>query len=482
MTIIARTLSWLPDDKNSLWKNSEYSNSELWVKIDELKLLWKIKVSDILDMEGNWWVTSLANNLGVDEKESIESIENCFEVEEYMRNIKISLEQRFPSMDISNIIHRKWNWVLSCIDTMKYKAGERVDTSMYTINPILSFETLNFSENIDNVWQWEVIGSYSFKIPWLQEESIYIEFSRKSSKKVDLHLKTEIVELRNYIENKNIWVLISERSRTLKERYTDGMTGLFNDEYVKEKLNQENHNYSVIFIDIARFKWTNDNYGQNFWDEAIKVVAQFLEEHTSIDDKVCRNGWDEFMILMDNRNQNNPEIIKDKLNEIIKNKYEAHMSKLWLINDESFNNKMPHDLVPIEIVLAPAVSVKGNALVAKELIWNANALLNDLKWPEGAADRALGTFKSLKSKARKLAMQMYMQDEDFQRDFFVSLPENQKLFSDIIIQFRYLINKNISAFIQDGYELEEIQGLQDYINMIESTKDIMEKINQLQKK
>jgi hypothetical protein len=29
---------------------------------------------------------------------------------------------------------------------------------------------------------------------------------------------------------------------------------------------------------------------------------------------------------------------------------------------------MPHDLVPIEIVLAPAVSVKGNALVAKELI------------------------------------------------------------------------------------------------------------------
>jgi hypothetical protein len=158
------------------------------------------------------------------------------------------------------------------------------------------------------------------------------------------------------------------------------------------------------------------------------------------------------------------------------------MHKLWLINDESFNNKMPHDLVPIEIVLAPAVSVKGNALVAKELIWNANALLNDLKWPEGAADRALGTFKSLKSKARKLAMQMYMQDEDFQRDFFVSLPENQKLFSDIIIQFRYLINQNISAFIQDGYELEEIQGLQEYINMIETTKNFMEKINTAQKK
>jgi hypothetical protein len=49
----------------------------------------------------------LAHNLGVDKKESVESIENCFEVEEYMRNIKISLEQRFPSMDISNIIHRK---------------------------------------------------------------------------------------------------------------------------------------------------------------------------------------------------------------------------------------------------------------------------------------------------------------------------------------------------------------------------------------
>lgn len=482
MTIIARTLEGLPKDKNSLWEVTDYSNSERWVRFEELRHLWKTKVSDILNMEGNWGVASLAHDLGVDKKESIESIENCFEVEEYMRNIKISLEQRFPSMNISNIIHRKWNGVLSCIDTSKYKAGERVDTSVNKINPILSFENLNFSENIDNVQQWEVIGSYSFKIPWLQEESIYIEFSRKSYKNIDLKLKSEVIELRNYIENKNIWELISERSRTLKERYTDGMTGLFNDEYVKEKLNQKNHNYSVIFIDIARFKWTNDNYGQNFWDECIKAVAQFLEEHTSIDDKVCRNGWDEFMILMDNRNQNDPEIIKEKLNEIIKNKYEAHMSKLWLINDKSFNNKMPHDLVPIEIVLAPAVSVKGNALVAKELIWNANALLNDLKWPEGAVDRALGTFKSLKSKARKLAMQLYMQDEDFQRDFFVSLPGNKKLFSDIIIQFRYLINENISDFIKQWYELEEIQGLQDYINMIESTKNFMEKINASQKK
>ena len=260
------------------------------------------------------------------------------------------------------------------------------------------------------------------------------------------------------------------------------MTGLFNDEYVKEKLNQKNHNYSVIFIDIARFKGINDNYGQNFGDDCIKAVAQFLEEHAKIDDKVCRNGWDEFMILVDNRHHTDFNKITENLNTIIDDSYKAYMDKLGLINDESFNNEMPHDSVPIEIVLAPAVSVKENALVAKVLIWNANALLNDLKWPEGAADRALGTFKSLKSKARKLAMQMYMQDEDFQRDFFVSLPENQKLFSDIIIQFRYLINQNISAFIQDGYELEEIQGLQDYINMIESTKNIMEKINASQKK
>jgi hypothetical protein len=54
-------------------------------------------------------------------------------------------------------------------------------------------------------------------------------------------------------------------------------------------------------------------------------------------------------------------------------------------------------------------------------------------------------------------MQLYMQDEDFQRDFFVSLPENQKLFSSIIVQFRQLINQNLSAFINEGYELEEIQ-------------------------
>ena len=486
MTIIAQTLDGLDDNKNSLWEIVQYSHSELWIKIDELKFLGKKKISEVLELKDNWWVSHLTHNLWVKNKEQIESAKNCFEVEEYMRNIKTILEKRFPSISVSNIEHHKgnnkWFAAISCIDNNYVNAWERIKSEDSFIASKVVFDELKFSEKIDNLSQWDSICSYSFYIPGLKNESIHIEFSSKSRKPIDLHLTAEIVELRNYIEDKNIWNAIRDNSIILKERYTDGMTGLYNDEYVKEKLNQKNHNYSVIFIDIARFKWINDNYGQNFWDECIKAVAQFLEEHAKIDDKVCRNGWDEFMILIDNRNHTDLNIIEENLNNIIKNTYQAHMDKLWLVNDTSFNNKMPQDIVPIEIVLAPAASVKEKSLTAKELIWNANALLNELKWPEWAADRAIWSFKSLKRKARKLAMQLYMQDEDFQRDFFVSLPENKKLFSDIIIQFRYLINENISDFIKQWYELEEIQWLQDYINMIETIKNFMEKINASQKK
>jgi hypothetical protein len=74
------------------------------------------------------------------------------------------------------------------------------------------------------------------------------------------------------------------------------------------------------------------------------------------------------MILVDNRHHTDFNKITENLNTIIDDSYKAYMDKLGLINDESFNNEMPHDSVPIEIVLAPAVSVKENALVAKVLI------------------------------------------------------------------------------------------------------------------
>lgn len=485
-TIIAQTLDWLSDDTNTLWEKVEYWDSEFSIRANELKSLSKKKISEILNLEGNGWLATLSHNLWTENKENIESVNSYFEVEEYMRDIKAILEKRFPSIAISSIEHHKgnnkWFSAISCIDTPWVQAGERIKSEDSFIKSKTIFDQLVFSENIDNLTQWDTICTYSFSIPWLKSESIHIEFTSKSNKPIDLHLTAEIIELRNYIENKNIWNAIRDNSIILKERYTDGMTGLYNDEYVKEKLNQKNHNYSVIFIDIARFKWINDNYGQNFWDECIKAVAQFLEEHAKIDDKVCRNGWDEFMILIDNRSHTDLKIIEKNLNNIIQENYKSHMDKLWLVNDASFNNKMPHDLVPIEIVLAPAASVQDKAWTAKELIWNANAFLNELKWPEWAADRAIWSFKSLKRKSRKLAMQLYMQDEDFQRDFFVSLPENKKLFSNIIVQFRYLINQNLSAFIKEGYELDEIQGLQDYINMIEQTQTFMEKVSALQKK
>jgi diguanylate cyclase (GGDEF)-like protein len=55
---------------------------------------------------------------------------------------------------------------------------------------------------------------------------------------------------------------------------------------------------SVLLIDIDRFKDVNDRLGHAGGDETLRVVANFLSEHTTEADLVARIGGDEFAILL----------------------------------------------------------------------------------------------------------------------------------------------------------------------------------------
>ncbi len=86
---------------------------------------------------------------------------------------------------------------------------------------------------------------------------------------------------------------------------TDGLTGLLNHRTFMEKLAEEYRRldreprpFSILIMDIDKFKNVNDKYGHPVGDVAIKTVARVLKDAARGSDFVTRYGGEEFAVGM----------------------------------------------------------------------------------------------------------------------------------------------------------------------------------------
>ncbi|PWI32475.1 PAS domain S-box protein [Vibrio albus] len=83
----------------------------------------------------------------------------------------------------------------------------------------------------------------------------------------------------------------------------DSLTGLYNRAYFVEEVGRQtalppvkkNH-FSIIFIDLNRFKNINDTYGHLAGDKVLRIISKRLGKTISSDDFIARVGGDEFII------------------------------------------------------------------------------------------------------------------------------------------------------------------------------------------
>lgn len=92
---------------------------------------------------------------------------------------------------------------------------------------------------------------------------------------------------------------------------TDGLTGLYNHRYFMEQLQKElerasrhNHPFSLIMLDIDRFKDYNDRFGHLEGNKVLKGIGGLLRKNSRAIDTVARFGGEEFSIIL-------PEIGKE---------------------------------------------------------------------------------------------------------------------------------------------------------------------------
>ncbi|GKU23501.1 diguanylate cyclase domain-containing protein [Clostridium folliculivorans] len=136
------------------------------------------------------------------------------------------------------------------------------------------------------------------------------------SERIQLECKDEVKEIGDSV-NKMLDKLIEsyyevQKARDLSEKIAnhDWLTGVPNRaffvrqlEEIIEELQETGGTVTILFIDLDRFKWINDNLGHQMGDIVLKVIAKRLVDITKKRGIVYRLGGDEFTIILKNISQ-----------------------------------------------------------------------------------------------------------------------------------------------------------------------------------
>jgi hemerythrin len=116
----------------------------------------------------------------------------------------------------------------------------------------------------------------------------------------------------------------------------DELTGLFNRRHAINEINQSIGNFkrygvafSILFIDIDKFKTVNDKYGHEYGDQVLKSISEYLKSQTRQTDITCRIGGDEFLIICNYCLAEDAMHLAQKLNNEIKKHIQEEIMRYW---------------------------------------------------------------------------------------------------------------------------------------------------------
>ena len=146
-------------------------------------------------------------------------------------------------------------------------------------------------------WQGEIINRR-------KDGTVYPEWLAISTLVDTEHKTTHYVAIFSDITERKA---SEERIRYLSEH--DFLTQLPNRMLFEDRLRQtikhaqrQPLQFAILFIDLDRFKYINDSFGHPVGDRLLQTVAERLGQSARASDTICRQGGDEFLLLLHNIN------------------------------------------------------------------------------------------------------------------------------------------------------------------------------------
>ncbi len=137
--------------------------------------------------------------------------------------------------------------------------------------------------------------------------------------------KTSMADLRYLCDQISLGFENACRYQDAQElMYTDDLTGLYNNRYMQVAMGQEIRRsqryglqFSLVFLDLDRFKEVNDNYGHLAGSAALQEVGQLLRHCVRDVDTLFRFGGDEFGALLVETDGRTARIVAERIRQAI---------------------------------------------------------------------------------------------------------------------------------------------------------------------
>ncbi|MHA2123177.1 MAG: diguanylate cyclase, partial [Promethearchaeota archaeon] len=156
-------------------------------------------------------------------------------------------------------------------------------------------ETKLFKEKVDNIFKTGVSAHFEYRS---SRDGRYFLQSLSPVKNSEGIVEAVTVVSKDISER----IKMEEELRSLS--LTDQLTGLYNrrgfitlaDQYLKV-LDRQKQGIFLLYADLDRLKWINDELGHNEGDRAIVQTAKILRDNYRKSDVIARMGGDEFVVL-----------------------------------------------------------------------------------------------------------------------------------------------------------------------------------------
>ncbi|MCK5388406.1 MAG: GGDEF domain-containing protein, partial [Candidatus Izimaplasma sp.] len=127
---------------------------------------------------------------------------------------------------------------------------------------------------------------------------------------------------------------------TSRDHVTNLFTRVKTDEYLKNLVDRQNE-FSVIMIDLDKFKEVNDNFGHKEGDNVLKAFGIILTNVFNKDSLVSRFGGDEFLIVTHSHTDKELLEYKKAISKELKNPtyLNEHLKSLYFSFGYSFFKK-----------------------------------------------------------------------------------------------------------------------------------------------
>lgn len=153
--------------------------------------------------------------------------------------------------------------------------------------------------------------------------------------------------------------------------YYDSLTGLPNRNLFNDRLSRavaaarrRHGGFSLLYLDVDRFKDVNDTMGHDAGDELLRQVALRLQRSLRKIDTVARLGGDEFVVILDQVAESSLAArIAEKLLASCSGAYELHGTP-WTVTLSVGISRYPRDAVEMEALLRCADKAMYRAKVS----------------------------------------------------------------------------------------------------------------------